>query len=237
MSLRRPVWGRPACRPLSSRIEPSFNPLPPWGERRVFVHTSSKLFQSTPPVWGATWPPRTCRSFCTRFNPRRPCGGRRRSPSLNSWSFRFQSTPPVWGATPSVHPHGAVARFQSTPPVWGATWMPWRNRHLPKSFQSTPPVWGATQSGRRRRPRRQVSIHAPRVGGDRLLRMGIPNGLRFNPRPPCGGRLVGVKSEFRRDAVSIHAPRVGGDGCPGAISISSGRFNPRPPCGGRRPLF
>ena len=56
-------------------------------------------------------------------------------------------------------------------------------------FQSTPPVWGATPSRSEGKRHRLISIHAPRVGGDRTMLM---NG-------------------FQGSIISIHAPRVGGD--------------------------
>ena len=83
-----------------------------------------ELFQSTLPVWGATascmfwhrltyisihaprvgsdiWKPWT--SLPTPyFNPRSPCGERRRTICLTLRHTRFQSTLPVWGATMGI---------------------------------------------------------------------------------------------------------------------------------------
>ena len=56
-----------------------------------------------------------------------------------------------------------------------------------------------------------ISIHAPRVGGDRWPIWKHTTVSHFNPRPPCGGRLFLLQ-----------------------ISIHPVYFNPRPPCGGRR---
>ena len=36
------------------------------------------------------------------FNPRSPCGERRKAPTKSTWSTSFQSTLPVWGATALV---------------------------------------------------------------------------------------------------------------------------------------
>ena len=38
-------------------------------------------------------------------------------------------------------------------------------------FQSTPPVWGATNWNLALDISLEISIHAPRVGGDRLFRL------------------------------------------------------------------
>ena len=56
------------------------------------------MFQSTRPVWGAT--------FTTN--------------DLNNIK-KFQSTRPVWGATVAQNAARAWFEFQSTRPVWGAT--------------------------------------------------------------------------------------------------------------------
>ena len=102
-------------------------------------------FQSTHPVWGATWT-RCIKSFASRyFNPRTPCGVRRRFHFQQALQSGFQSTHPVWGATlPKSSCPPGYKGFQSTHPVWGATGMRCRMRSASCLFQSTHPVWGAT---------------------------------------------------------------------------------------------
>ena len=122
------------------------------------------------------------------FNPRSPCGERRRRLPLLSGSRTFQSTLPVWGATRRkpilqgrrdyFNPRspcgerlsirsvtGQVRIFQSTLPVWGATPSSVLSCAEPE-FQSTLPVWGAT----------------PAPAAAPLLQKN------FNPRSPCGER-------------------------------------------------
>ena len=102
------------------------------------------VFQSTRPVWGATWSGSGRRSRHTNFNPRAPCGARQILAAARPGAAHFQSTRPVWGATDIVrdalrvvdisihaprvgrdHAHdlrsAALVEFQSTRPVWGAT--------------------------------------------------------------------------------------------------------------------
>ena len=55
-----------------------------------------------------------------------------------------------------------------------------------------------------------ISIHAPREGGDRM-----------------------VKSDEQHKAISIHAPREGGDNNNTVVMTRLCDFNPRPPRGGR----
>ena len=78
-------------------------------------------------------------------------------------------------------------------------------------FQSTPPARGATSSAFSGWCSNDISIHAPREGGD-LRSLQISNKqLNFNPRPPRGGRLLAVLRIGVVHRISIHAPREGGD--------------------------
>ena len=167
------------------------------------------------------------------FNPRTPCGVRRRVYSSISQRKIFQSTHPVRGATSGVATSGLRrTQFQSTHPVRGAT----RDTrslseissisiHAPRAgcdsiarrsltrsgeFQSTHPVRGATEFVKQHFAKGQISIHAPRAGCDRATQGGFPCRRNFNPRTPCGVRPSSAVS----------------DGC-------SCYFNPRTPCGVR----
>ena len=55
-----------------------------------------------------------------------------------------------------------------------------------------------------------ISIHAPREGGDFVWVMIQRAVSDFNPRPPRGGRHGGG-SATTACGISIHAPREGGD--------------------------
>ena len=206
-----------------------------WGAtRRCNPSLGQHLFQSTPPVWGATHHQgaENHRILISIHAPR--VGG---DPLIDKYRFS------KW-------------IFQSTPPVWGATWAVRTKSMLMALFQSTPPVWGATGGSVAQIGSGAISIHAPRVGGDYKLSAREWENYDFNPRPPCGGRRhQGLRGQ-NRAAISIHAPRVGGDvGIDklGAKSVGfqstppvwgatcrrsftqkcRSDFNPRPPCGGR----
>ena len=60
-----------------------------------------------------------------------------------------------------------IEKFQSTPPVRGATAEAEATRSLIQAFQSTPPVRGATTKAHVLKRLSEISIHAPRAGGDR----------------------------------------------------------------------
>ena len=169
-------------------------------------------FQSTPPVWGATWTeaawgagpdisihaPRVG-GDCVRLffaaglhisihAPR--VGGDARDPDALLDLIISIHAPRV-GGDPMIPPTAThQEKFQSTPPVWGATTGRAALIRLFAVFQSTPPVWGATPSSPCQYP---------------------PNPGNFNPRPPCGGRREAYQTYICDWMISIHAPRVGGD--------------------------
>ena len=125
-----------------------------------------------------------------------------------------------------------MIEFQSAHPVRGATFFGFRILPAPL-FQSTRPVWGATASHLTRRSSRRISIHAPRVGRDRLRAQKNLCCGHFNPRAPCGARPHECRIRYQKRkfqstrpvwgatfiaslspdflAISIHAPRVGRD--------------------------
>ena len=145
-------------------------------------------FQSTLPVWGATFVPNRLvwQHWISIHAPR--VGSDRRF--MKSWKsrLRFQSTLPVWGATPicgfdvevlviSIHAPrvGSDARtdfylvhnqhFNPRSPC-GERRCPRPAQPAGQEFQSTLPVWGATTPLAVMVTATNISIHAPRVGSD-----------------------------------------------------------------------
>ena len=171
----------------------------------------SSQFQSTPPARGATAAASMSSDPACNFNPRPPRGGRPRQleavckrchisihapreggddrcAASSHPGRKFQSTPPARGATVQLHPDREISAFQSTPPARGATAA--SNKTAAESlFQSTPPARGATLRRHFLTYSTDISIHAPREGGDRgyLRQHGLCR-TDFNPRPPRGGR-------------------------------------------------
>ena len=123
------------------------------------------------------------------FNPRTPCGVRR---------------PHKWDEYMKI-------LFQSTHPVWGATWWAFS---MPSSiwlFQSTHPVWGATSNQVAGYCRQEISIHAPRVGCDRVPGLGRKDGGISIHAPRVGCDFHNSPKSTSGALISIHAPRVGCD--------------------------
>jgi len=135
----------------------------------------TSVFQSTPPVRGATRRGAGRVNFYLCFNPRPPCGERR---SADCWFLlpaSFQSTPPVRGATienlaliferaVSIHAPRAGSDHGACGPAAGRD-----------GFNPRPPC------GERRQSRQPRSAHR-----------------RFNPRPPCGERPPSSSSDSGR---------------------------------------
>ena len=79
-------------------------------------------------------------------------------------------------------------------------------------FQSTPPARGATYAGVKETVVYDISIHAPREGGDYHALRGMSRGGIFQSTPPARGATAGKGDAGADPAISIHAPREGGDG-------------------------
>ena len=124
------------------------------------------VFQSTPPMQGATRCHRMRARLGLDFNPRPPCRGRPDKTMPFTGVAVFQSTPPMQGATRC---HRMRARlgldFNPRPPCRGRPdkTMPFTGVAV---FQSTPPMQGATSDGLCSLDFTVISIHAPHAGGD-----------------------------------------------------------------------
>ena len=80
-----------------------------------------------------------------------------------------------------------------------------------------------------------ISIHAPREGGDLVMRGCWTTSEYFNPRPPRGGRPWAPTWTSSNGNFNPRPPR-GGRRLTVGILFGSCHFNPRPPRGGRRRL-
>ena len=153
------------------------------------------------------------------FNPRSPWGERLKA-DLAAGKLKGISihAPRGGGATKRLDPLNLIPLFQSTLPVWGATpcpgsWVTAAVNFNPRSpcgerqgktytyyeatqFQSTLPVWGATYCRLAALAELRISIHAPRVGSDRLSLLPVSCFCYFNPRSPCGERRYVLASDF-----------------------------------------
>ena len=187
------------------------------------------------------------------FNPRAPCGARRSTrsvmPTFASISIHaprvgrdlmvtvaveqrsFQSTRPVWGATIDNYTFLAASQFQSTRPVWGATIGSTLCRRRGRYFNPRAPC-GARRFPDHAKTVKGISIHAPRVGRDRVHRRVRFQHCNFNPRAPCGARR---RLARRMPCVQNFNPRApcGARPVTHCYAFPVLYFNPRAPCGAR----
>ncbi len=145
------------------------------------------------------------------FNPRSPCGERRRFSYYHDRTFRFQSTLPMRGATKYPQAHAYLIAISIHAPHAGSDSLmvcnssP-KNDFNPRSpcgerrhcliaivilplFQSTLPMRGATKMQKLINGDCLISIHAPHAGSDT-------------------GR---ARMTADRRVISIHAPHAGSD--------------------------
>ena len=196
---------------------------------------AGRKFQSTPPARGATmiYTKYKLKNCISIHAPRE--GGDYRHDFSGDCRENFNPRPPRGGRPCVTLQDMASANFNPRPPRGGRQEATAALVDLGK-FQSTPPARGATRAQLQHRlADRQISIHAPREGGDccsfffsfrfsnfnpRPPRGGRPGGLDgrqqvhgdFNPRPPRGGRHQRYDQIFATTKnISIHAPREGGD--------------------------
>ena len=187
---------------------------PVWGAtyNSGMPDTDQPQFQSTHPVWGATLLLQIYRGGVENFNPRTPCGVRRAAGRVNGLPHKFQSTHPVWGATP----HCKLVEY------------------MRMQFQSTHPVWGATSRAGLIDQLEYISIHAPRVGCDPCLSAGAHHRMYFNPRTPCGVRPLPASGQGPRPGDFNPRTPCGVRLQSEAATADGGEdFNPRTPCGVR----
>ena len=189
-----------------------FNPRAPCGARpaQKCFYNRYCVFQSTRPVWGATFFCRNCLKIGS-----------------------FQSTRPVWGATRKRVHIRLPLLFQSTRPVWGATSSKMFLQSLLCISIHAPRV------GRDYIPHRGWALHQinfnPRApcGARRLHMCRCSRLLDFNPRAPCGARPgekgdTGAQGVFQSTRPVWGATRLGARG-----DAALDHFNPRAPCGAR----
>ena len=190
-----------------------FNPRPPRGGRRARLGAGRKggrIFQSTPPARGAT---ASTESSCQRqpisiHAPRE--GGDTHAGTLSRlWPY-FNPRPPRGGRL-----HGRARRAKDI-----------------LHFNPRPPRGGRPYKTFDDLRKKQISIHAPREGGDTTPPYAA-KAAKISIHAPREGGDVFMAALLTSLGISIHAPREGGDDLTGCDMEVCLYFNPRPPRGGR----
>ena len=133
ISIHAPRVGSDRLPQASAPGGADFNPRSPCGERPPSCPGAPLgiTFQSTLPVWGATFREGVEIHGFLYFNPRSPCGERHLAPHHTSPLGKISIHAPRVGSdgrdSSTIAAHG---RFQSTLPVWGATTTGGRRPHV-----------------------------------------------------------------------------------------------------------
>ena len=165
ISIHTPLAGSDHATSTSKGNVQYFNPHSPCGERHdnnVFQGAIS-LFQSTPPLRGAT-----------------------RQPSNQPNEGKFQSTPPLRGATDFVTCAVAYLKISIHTPLAGSDTPPDPHVVPTMTFQSTPPLRGATRVLAPCRAVATISIHTPLAGSD-SVRVAVRPAVGISIHTPLAG--------------------------------------------------
>ena len=227
-----PLRGATPATPVTSGTAGYFNPRTPCGVRPVVEcdSTFKALFQSTHPLRGATAPhdvvPRVeaisihaplagCDPVGSRltihlrnFNPRTPCGVRRRSTRSQGRTRYFNPRTPCGVRPAPQHRRPWASDFNPRTPCGvrrhQPTWVQSPSYFNPRTpcgvrlatltldsggfeFQSTHPLRGATLPRRRADINSRISIHAPLAGCDMALPPQPQKTKRFQSTHPLRG--------------------------------------------------
>ena len=195
---------------------------------------TSKRFQSTRPIRGAT-PPRCRRSTATLFQSTRPIRGATNSRRfLGQGILKFQSTRPIRGATIDRRvkgqqpenfnpraPYGArplsailvasILNFNPRAPYGARLSFVGAVAPLNDQFQSTRPIRGATW---RRMVGSRVRLYFnPRApyGARQMIRFARTRTRAFQSTRPIRGATNDDQGNTKGKRISIHAPHTGRD--------------------------
>ena len=167
------------------------------------------------------------------FNPRTPCGVRRRSHRQQRRWIHFNPRTPCGVRLAGVGPVGIFVAISIHAPRAGCDDRLGGLLFPAQIFQSTHPVRGATGWRCHQGQQLAISIQAPRAGCDMACLPCSGSRIHFNPRTPCGVRLGFRTADDVFAEISIHAPRAGCDFGDMLTMATDGNFNPRTPCGVR----
>ncbi len=236
-----------------------FNPLPPYGGRRVFPGNQQNYFFisiHSLRMEGDYSLSSRCVTGCCNFNPLPPYGGRhtpvvsvtaKQSISIHSLRMEgdmllellgkaikyFNPLPPYGGRLTECSAGGACVYFNPLPPHGGRH--NGETRKLTRSgFQSTPSAWRETEKALS--PMLvpgDFNPLPPHGGRPSAFPFPPPVPLYFNPLPPHGGRLNGQARDL--DAFEFQStPSAWRETCQHySVSRIVSYFNPLPPHGGR----
>ena len=162
---------------------------------RLVLDTDKEQFQSTRPIRGATYRPKTLFSVLKIFQSTRPIRG---ATSLSGWNFirhrNFNPRAPYGARLLVVGRFKQPTNFNPRAP-YGARLCKLHGTALQVVISIHAPHTGRDRTHRKAHTAGvQISIHAPHTGRDSPGQVVISIPDHFNPRAPYGARLIGQLS-------------------------------------------
>ena len=154
------------------------------------TQTPRNTFQSTRPVWGATFDVRKLRAQNHDFNPRAPCGARLSSVHFIQAETTFQSTRPVWGATKSSQTININSRISIHAPRVGRDDEELYMEVSVVNFNPRAPCGARQHWVQLLGGVEVISIHAPRVGRDYRIPGTVNHKYKFQSTRPVWGATL-----------------------------------------------
>ena len=232
-----PVWG--ATLPAAGYPPPrsaNFNPRPPCGGRLghpgdpaggqgISIHaprvggdvlcplclTGDEIISIHAPRVGGDRHAERPDDHLQHFNPRPPCGGRHMLiGSTGTVVFISIHAPRVGGDSCRSTPFSSVADFNPRPPCGGRQG-PCSHRTRPGYFNPRPPCGGRPLRAGLQALANDISIHAPRVGGDPSQFSGSKRSkTKFQSTPPVWGATFGGVQRWHGLSIFQSTPPVWG---------------------------
>ena len=199
---------------------------------RIYTDTGYYMFQSTPPMQGATVCEGADTGNCHCFNPRPLCRERQYDTGAAVPGKSFNPRPLCRERHGSdCFRHGLCGVSIHAPYAGSDLYAVIDETHA-GTFQSTPPMQGATRGSSAENDRESgVSIHAPYAGSDERRYWRARSSGTVSIHAPYAGSDADLNDgEMGYTSVSIHAPYAGSDRSRVRMGDRMGCFNPRPLC-------
>ena len=169
------------------------------------------------------------------FNPRSPCGERRRKGGRIPSARRISIHAPRVGSDHALHTCKAGARISIHAPRVGSDSVQ-QSQALRLFISIHAPRVGSDDLLSMQDAFLIISIHAPRVGSDFVYERITVNRARFQSTLPVWGATSSRDSESEIEEFQSTLPVWGATFYPHLFVIAAHNFNPRSPCGERRGL-
>ena len=210
----------------------------PWEAHRTglsFVHNQVEISFNPRPPHGGRPGTDACGAGAVGFNPRPPHGGRPAAPGHQVAGVDVSIRAPRTGGDRSRELEHPEVGFNPRPPHGGRRMWVAMAASTPGRFNPRPPHGGRrVPAGRRPAITGEVSIRAPRTGGDLSVFRSVRGMYGFNPRPPHGGRQVGRYRARQRKTFQSAPPARGATDLGRGVAGPLHRFQSAPPARGRR---